>query len=44
MNPTVIPNTLLANTRLIFVGDPMCSWCDGFGKEWSLLHEHGRNG
>jgi putative protein-disulfide isomerase len=34
-----------ANTRatkimkLIFVGDPMCSWCYGFGKEMSALAE-----
>jgi putative protein-disulfide isomerase len=23
--------------KLIFVGDPMCSWCYGFGKELSIL-------
>ena len=26
-----------AGTRLVFVGDPMCSWCYGFTKELSLL-------
>jgi putative protein-disulfide isomerase len=25
--------------KLIFVGDPMCSWCYGFGKEMSALAE-----
>jgi len=25
--------------KLIFVGDPMCSWCYGFGKELSALNE-----
>jgi putative protein-disulfide isomerase len=25
--------------KLIFVADPMCSWCYGFGKELSLLQE-----
>jgi putative protein-disulfide isomerase len=25
--------------KLIFVGDPMCSWCYGFGKELSALTE-----
>ena len=25
--------------KLIFVGDPMCSWCYGFGKELSALVE-----
>lgn len=25
--------------KLIFVGDPMCSWCYGFGKELSALAE-----
>jgi putative protein-disulfide isomerase len=39
MSSAVIPNTRLAGTRLIFVGDPMCSWCYGFGKELSLLSE-----
>ncbi|MGJ7497294.1 DsbA family protein [Variovorax sp. RT4R15] len=26
--------------KLIFVADPMCSWCYGFAKEMSLLHAH----
>lgn len=26
-----------AQARLIFVGDPMCSWCYGFAKELALL-------
>lgn len=26
--------------KLIFVGDPMCSWCYGFVKELSALAEH----
>lgn len=25
--------------KLVFVGDPMCSWCYGFGKELSILTE-----
>ena len=25
--------------KLIFIGDPMCSWCYGFGKEMSALAE-----
>lgn len=25
--------------KLIFVGDPMCSWCYGFGKELSTIQE-----
>lgn len=39
MSAAAIPDTSLAGTRLIFVGDPMCSWCYGFGKELSLLSE-----
>lgn len=26
--------------KLIYVGDPMCSWCYGFGKELSALVAH----
>ena len=25
--------------KLLFVGDPMCSWCYGFGKEMTALSE-----
>ncbi len=25
--------------ELIYIGDPMCSWCYGFGKEMTALHE-----
>ena len=25
--------------KLIYVADPMCSWCYGFGKEMTALHE-----
>lgn len=39
MSAAAIPETSSAGTRLIFVGDPMCSWCYGFGKELSLLSE-----
>lgn len=39
MSAAAIPDTSSAGTRLIFVGDPMCSWCYGFGKELSLLSE-----
>ena len=23
--------------KLVYIGDPMCSWCYGFGKELSAL-------
>lgn len=26
--------------KLIYIGDPMCSWCYGFGKEMTTLLEH----
>ncbi|HEX2012895.1 MAG TPA: DsbA family protein [Roseateles sp.] len=39
MSPAAGAKGAAAGTRLIFVGDPMCSWCYGFAQELSLLAE-----
>ncbi len=41
-NTDALPETKVSSAmKLVYVGDPMCSWCYGFGKELTaLLQQH----